>query len=363
MTVRRIRDAWYVDVKFTHADGRVERVRKRSPVQTKAGATKYELQVRAALLEGTYAAAPAPVVAGAPTLADYVASDYLPYCATNNRPRWAREKAAMFRRAVLPVLGALQLDAIGVRELERYKAARAAAGLSAKTVNDETALVIAVLRHAVKYKVAGVVVPDVDKIKTRAGEFDFLAFDESDRLIAAAGDDAYGMMIKLGLRTGLRRGELRALRWQDVDLVAGRLQVWYAADDRNALHAPKSGKARMVPLSDDAARWLREHRHLRGQFVFCNENGSMVTTRQQDRPLERACKRAGLRLVGWHALRHTFASHLVMRGVPLKTIQELLGHATIAMTMRYAHLSPDVKRDAVRLLDGRTTTAKKAEEA
>jgi site-specific recombinase XerD len=59
----------------------------------------------------------------------------------------------------------------------------------------------------------------------------------------------------------------------------------------------------------------------------------------------------GLRRIGWHVLRHTFASHLVMRGVPLKAIQELLGHASIEMTMRYAHLAPDVAREAVKLLD------------
>ncbi len=65
-----------------------------------------------------------------------------------------------------------------------------------------------------------------------------------------------------------------------------------------------------------------------------------------------ACvQEAQLRRIGWHVLRHTFASHLVMRGVPLKAIQELLGHATIEMTMRYSHLSPHVGRDAVRLLD------------
>src|SRR5882762_7301135 len=68
-------------------------------------------------------------------------------------------------------------------------------------------------------------------------------------------------------------------------------------------------------------------------------------------PIWRACKRAGLRPISWHVLRHTFASHLVMRGVPLKAVQELLGHATIEMTMRYAHLSPDARRDAVGVLD------------
>jgi site-specific recombinase XerD len=64
-----------------------------------------------------------------------------------------------------------------------------------------------------------------------------------------------------------------------------------------------------------------------------------------------ARQRAGLRRIGWRVLRHTFASHLVMRGAPLKAVQELLGHATIEMTMRYAHLSSDTRRDAVALLD------------
>ena len=65
----------------------------------------------------------------------------------------------------------------------------------------------------------------------------------------------------------------------------------------------------------------------------------------------RACRKAGLGKISWHILRHTFASHLVMKGVPLKAVHELMGYATIEMTLRYAHLSPEVGRGAVQLLD------------
>jgi site-specific recombinase XerD len=115
---------------------------------------------------------------------------------------------------------------------------------------------------------------------------------------------------------------------------------------------PKSGKPREIPLGDEVTAALKSHRHLRGPLVFCAMDGKMFTAGEQKWPLWRTCKRAGLRLIGWHVLRHTFASHLVMRGAPMKVVQELLGHATIVMTMRYAHLAPEIARDAVRLLDG-----------
>ena len=71
-----------------------------------------------------------------------------------------------------------------------------------------------------------------------------------------------------------------------------------------------------------------------------------------DGPLARICRKAGLRRVGWHVLRHTYASHLVIRGATLMEVKELLGHASLDMTMRYAHLSPNARRAAVALLDG-----------
>ena len=114
---------------------------------------------------------------------------------------------------------------------------------------------------------------------------------------------------------------------------------------------PKNGKPREVPLSEQALKALKRHRHLRGPLVFCELDGRALTHTAVKWPLWRACKKAGLRLVQWHVLRHTFASHLAMRGAPLKVVQELMGHATIQMTMRYAHLYPEVARQHVMLLD------------
>jgi integrase len=140
--------------------------------------------------------------------------------------------------------------------------------------------------------------------------------------------------------------------YANMDLVAGRLVVrrtlW-----RDQEGTPKGGRTREVPLSDDAIATLKSHRHLKGPYVFSEADGSRLTHNRVKDVVPWTCSKAGLaKRLTTHDLRHTFASHLVMRGVALKAVQELLGHATMDMTMRYAHLSPDVKRDAVRLLDG-----------
>lgn len=230
----------------------------------------------------------------------------------------------------------------------RSDAPRPDRNLSPKTINNiltclRRMLVIARKRGLI------VAVPEVEWLKAPRGDFDFLDFAEAERLVKAA-DGEWRTMILLGLRTGMRQGEMLGLRWQDVDLVAGRITVKQNYV-RGEIGTPKSGKPREIPLSDDLRAALKSHRHLRGEYVFCRMDGKLLTKGECKHPLWTACKRAGLRLIGWHVLRHTFASHLVMRGAPLKAVQELLGHSTIQMTMRYAHLGPEIVRDAVKLLD------------
>ena len=136
-----------------------------------------------------------------------------------------------------------------------------------------------------------------------------------------------------------------------VDLVAKHLTVrrniW-----KGHVGTPKNGKERTIPLNANAVVALKAQRHLRGQWVWCHEDGSHFDNYNLKWALRRIRKRSGLRHFEWHVLRHSFGSHLVMRGVPLKVVMELMGHSTIEMTMRYAHLSPDVPRDAVEVLVG-----------
>ena len=193
--------------------------------------------------------------------------------------------------------------------------------------------------------------PRVKQLRVAHGDFQFLTFEETPRFLKAAAPE-WKAFVTIALKTGLRVGELLALRWEDLDLVAGRLVVrrtlW-----RDQEGTPKGGRTREVPLSDEAIAVLRTHRHLKGPYVFCEADGARLTHGRVKDVVPWTCSKAGLaKRLTTHDLRHTFASHLVMRGVALKAVQELLGHATIDMTMRYAHLSPDVKRDAVRLLDG-----------
>lgn len=350
------RGRWMIGIDWRTPAGKLQRVRKVAPVQTKAGALKYELQLRQALLDGTYQATEP---AAATTFAAF-SKEYLEYSRTNNRARTWREKVATFRRALVPFFGAMRLDAIGFREFERYKAERVARGLHAKTINDELALVVGALRLAVKYQLIGAA-PSFDRLRPPPSEFDFLDFGEAARLVTAAQrEQPWGTMILVALRTGLRRGELRALRWQDIDLTKGRLTVRQAADDKGAITPPKNGKHRTIDLGADALAALKQHKASEPAWIgdaaaaalVFNRGGDMFTQREMERPIARACQRAGLRSVGWHVLRHTFASHLAMRGVNSITIQALGGWDTIAMVNRYAHLSPDARRDAVQLLDG-----------
>ena len=158
------------------------------------------------------------------------------------------------------------------------------------------------------------------------------------------------MIVLLGGEAGLRSGEMVALEWSDIDFVKGQMCVQRSAW-KGQVASPKGGRLRYVSLTARLATALREHRHLRGPRVLYQDDGSPLTEGVVQGLVRRAAQRAGLRNNGPHMLRHTFCSHLAMRGAPARAIQELAGHQDLTTTQRYMHMSPAAIESAIRLLD------------
>ena len=344
MTTRKLNGKWYADFRFQHADGTVERIRKRSPIQSKAGAEEFERRLRTAML------APTHTTKEVPTFASY-ADDFMnTYVLANNKPSERSMKASILKHHLLPTFGGLRLDAIKMHPIETFKANLLAKGLSRKRVNNILACLGKMLRYAHEIEILEVV-PRVKLLKIPPQKFDFLTFEELPRLLDAMKDDPERTaLLLLGSEAGLRQGEMIALEWGDLDLVTGTMTV-QRSSWRGQIGTPKSGRERKVPLTTRLRAALRAHRHLKSELVFCHADGSPFTQSAIEAALRFACKRSGLRPIGSHVLRHTFCSHLAMRGAAPKAIQELAGHSTLSMTLRYMHLAPSALREAIGLLD------------
>lgn len=342
-----------MDIRVQLPNGKWIRERTKAPVSTRSGAKRWgEARERELLQRGFQ---PAQVIA--PLFSDFADEFITTYASAENKPSEVRSKKSIFNAHLKPAFGKKRLDAITVRDIDTFRArqlttgGRSKHGLKPKTVNNQLTVLRRCLATAVEWGLLAQV-PVIKWLDAAEPAFDFLDFAEADRLLEAARrEPSWHIMILTALRTGLRLGELRALRWQDADLVARKIMVRRSAS-KNDVGTPKSGHAREVDLGLELTAALNAHRHLRSELVFAHaDGGRMLTENECKHPLRRAYQRAGLRPIGWHMLRHTFASHLTMKGAPLKVVQELLGHSDIRMTMRYAHLSPNVRRDAVELLN------------
>jgi integrase len=149
-------------------------------------------------------------------------------------------------------------------------------------------------------------------------------------------------MVLLSLNTGLRRGELFSLCWGDV--------YWHTKTLTVRGETAKSRQTRHLPLNAEALQVLTAWRQQTSgkELIFPGKDGRRLDNVRK--AWAGALTTAGIVGFRWHDLRHTFASKLVMAGVPLNTVRELLGHTTPAMTLRYAHLAPDHKQQAVEQL-------------
>ena len=253
-----------------------------------------------------------------------------------------------YSRTISAALGTRDVRSLTKDDVAEYVTQRKADGLEDSPVNRELSFLRKAMNHAVAMKLA-----DQNPIGGRHGghklakennvRVRYLSDDEETRLHEAIGD-IHWPLVEFAIHTGLRQANQFNLPWTDVDFTVGIITV------RN----PKGGEDYRVPMNSTVKKLLAAlPSRLKLEFVFPSSTGTAMGSQNfLHRVFVPALARAKITDFHWHDLRHTFASRLVMAGVPLLTVSKLMGHATPTMTLRYAHLAPGHLADAVRNLDG-----------
>lgn len=234
--------------------------------------------------------------------------------------------------------------------------------LTAKRINNVLATLSRILNSAVEWGVLPAM-PKVTRLKAAESPFDYFVRAESEAVIAKARDAEQRALLMFAFHTGARAGEQLAFEWGQIDWHNDLIVFRRSRTAGVTTEATKSRRIRRVPMTASLHAALKAMKHLKGPLVFCDDEGKPLTINMLHERLWSACRRAGLREIRWHDCRHSFASQLVMAGTPLRQVQEWMGHSTIAMTMRYAHLAPGGGREFIAALDGQTHHAVGAKRA
>jgi integrase len=270
--------------------------------------------------------------------------------ANRQKPSGIAAKETILNIHLVPLLGAKRLDEISSEDIQRLKSRLR--DRAPKTVNNVLAVLGVLLKKAVEWDVIDRMPCAIRLLpipKPSAGFYDFEEYERLVEAAKAADPNAY-LIVLLGGDAGLRCGEMMALEWRDVDLGKRQLCV-QRSEWKGHVTVPKGGRLRYVPMTVRLAAGLRDCRHLRATRVLCQPDGSPLSADRVKHHVERAARRAQLNANGVHRLRHTFCSHLAMRGAPARAIQDLAGHQDLTTTQRYMHLSPAAIDSAIRLLD------------
>jgi integrase len=253
----------------------------------------------------------------------------------------------LYGRYWASMLGGKTLREIVPGDIERYVAKRIRE-VSLASVNRELAFLKRVFNVAIADGKADTnPVRRVKLFKENNKRVRFLSDEEEPQLREALGEKKWEM-VAVAIHTGLRQSEQFYLRWEYVDFNTGILTI----------PRSKHGEVRRIPMNDTVREILRNRpSRLKSAYVFPSRTGETPIDARNyvRRVFMKALKRAGIEGFRWHDLRHTFASRLVMKGVDTSTVQELMGHKTLAMTQRYAYLSPAHQLDAVQRLNRKPT--------
>lgn len=347
-----------VDIRLVYPDGSSLRERVKAPVTSKSAATRWgEARERELLMR------PSPKVLlqqqaqrkEAPTLKEF-GTRFINEHARANRHKASgiASKESILTQHLVPMFGRLRLNEITDELIQRLKAKLATK--KPKTVNNVLTVLNMLLKMALEWKVIDAMPCRIKLLKVSNLVPHFYEFADYERLVEAATaiDLDTLVVVLLGGDAGLRRSEMIGLRPCDVDFRRNLLIIEQAVW-KGIVDTPKSGHGRIIPMTRALADALQRHRHLRGQRVLYTDDGQPATDKILRRWVTAAKRRAQLPLSpgALHILRHTFCSHLAMRGAPAKAIQELAGHKNLSTTLRYMHLSPAARGQAIDLLNHR----------
>ncbi len=381
------------DIRFKWPDGTSFRRRYRAPVNTKGQAQRWgedlERRIYAQGKNGTLARSKHALVLTetdnpkmkedtspkrsepantngkeVPTLKEFWPRFIAGHCVANrHKPSGIERKECAFRTWIELRLGSKRLDDIQPEDIVSLKAALASS--SAKTANNVLTALSACLKFAGPEGLRGSEglgiigrVPRIRLLKIDSDEVpSWYEVADYKRLVEAAAriDPRVHLLVLLGGSAGLRRGEIIALQWSDIDtkrrILHVRRSIWWGKDGQRHETVPKGGKGRDVDMTAALADALKGARSLRGR-VLTRDDGGELTNKVVRRWFARAQRAAGLEVTGAiHRLRHTFCSILAAEGATPKAIQALAGHESIETTMKYMHLSPASRAAAIGLLD------------
>ncbi|MBA2848668.1 tyrosine-type recombinase/integrase [Thermosulfuriphilus ammonigenes] len=286
------------------------------------------------------------------TFAQFMRKRYLPWAKENKAWESYRREEELFRRYIDPVIGDKTLKDISPFDLERIKSDMRKKGLAERT----TEYALAVVRMAFnRAKEWGLFRGDNPASKVKPPRKDnrrlrFLTPEEASLLLEAVKKRSRQLyeICLLSLHTGMRAGEIFNLTWADIDMARGLIYI----------RDPKNNTTRVAYMTDEVKRlFMAKTPGEPSELVFKDRKGQKI--KKVSRVFWEVVQELGFNegvadhrmRVCFHTLRHTFASWLVMNGTPLFTVKELLGHKTMLMTERYAHLAAEAQRQAIKEIE------------
>lgn len=313
MRLFRRKSVWYID--FTFEGKRIRQA---------VGTSKKEAQQALDVIKGKILSGKFDVQDTIPSITfEDLAKLYIPY-AQANKKSWKRDITSL--KNLLPVFGEQRLKDISPLDIEQYKLQRRKE-ITPAGVNRELALKKYMFSLAIKWKkVNRNPVKEVKLFKEKNQRLRFLSQEEIQKLIECSQPQLRPIII-VALHTGMRKGELLGLTWEDIDFKNNQI----------ILDETKSGYSRKIDIDYKLKEYLfkLESRNT-SDYVFLNKHGKPY--RDVNTALRIALKKARIKNVTMHTLRHTFGAWHAMMGTPLPTIKELMGHRAIQTTMRYIHL-------------------------